>query len=264
MNQLSRSGIVLFFFLILSAASQVMAIPAPVRELYEIRIYHIQSIDQEKQIDYYLQNALIPALHNHGIKKIGVFKPLTNDTAKNKKVFVLIPFRSPADILRINEKLSKDSKYLGQAKEYMDAAHNSPPYARFESILLQAFTDMPQLRSPQLTTDKKDRIYELRSYEGATEKLSRNKIDMFNKGGEIKLFERLGFNAIFYGEVLFGSQRPNLMYMTSFENMSSRNEHWNTFRVDPEWKNLSSMEIYKNNVLRGDTYLMQATEYSDL
>jgi hypothetical protein len=36
-------------------------------------------------------------------------------------------------------------------------------------------------------------------------------------GGEVPLFVRLGFNAVFYGEVIVGSHMPNLMYMTTFE-----------------------------------------------
>ena len=36
---------------------------------------------------------------------------------------------------------------------------------------------------------------------------------MFNEGGEIRLFARLNFNAVFYGDVLAGDRMPNLMYM---------------------------------------------------
>ena len=86
---------------------------------------------------------------------------------------------------------------------------------------------------------------------------------MFNEGGEIKLFDRLGFNAVFYGEVLSGCRMPNLMYMTSFANMESRNEHWKAFSNDAEWKALSSDKKYANNVSKIDTYFLRATEYSD-
>ena len=52
---------------------------------------------------------------------------------------------------------------------------------------------------------------------------------MFNEGGEIDLFNKLNFNAVFYGEVLSGSSMPNLMYMTSFENKADRDAHWKSF-----------------------------------
>ena len=108
------------------------------------------------------------------------------------------------------------------------------------------------------------RVYELRSYESASEKIYRKKVEMFNKGGEIKLFERLNFNAVFYGEVLSGPRMPNLMYMTSFENINDRNEHWKSFVADQEWKKLSSMPEYQNTVSKIDIVFLAPTPYSDL
>ena len=110
---------------------------------------------------------------------------------------------------------------------------------------------------------RSERVYELRSYEGGTEKLFRNKVEMFNQGGEIKLFDRLKFNGVFYGEVLSGSRMPNLMYMTSFENIEDRDAHWKTFGQDPEWKKLSGLPQYQKNVSKSDIILMKATDYSD-
>jgi hypothetical protein len=51
-----------------------------------------------------------------------------------------------------------------------------------------------------------------------------------------------------YGEVLAGSDMPNLMYMTSFETQTSRDEHWKAFGNDPQWKRLVGMPEYQNNV----------------
>jgi hypothetical protein len=56
---------------------------------------------------------------------------------------------------------------------------------------------------------------------------------------------------------------PNLMYMTSFENMADREAHWQTFRDDSEWKQLSAKQEYKNNVSRNETILTHPTDYSD-
>src|SRR5690606_26546023 len=83
-------------------------------------------------------------------------------------------------------------------------------------LLLTAFIDSPNVQLPNLASPKSERVYELRSYEGPTEAYYRNKVDMFNEGDEIGLFKRLGFNAVFYGEVIAGSRMPNLMYLTTF------------------------------------------------
>ena len=116
---------------------------------------------------------------------------------------------------------------------------------------------------PTFQTAKSEHVYELRSYESATEALYKNKLHMFNEGGEIALFNKLDFNAVFYGDVISGSRMPNLMYMTCFENMAARDAHWKTFVEDPEWKRISSLPKYQHNVSRADIILMHATAYAD-
>jgi hypothetical protein len=107
-------------------------------------------------------------------------------------------------------------------------------------------------------------VYELRSYESPTEKLHVNKVHMFNEGGEVPLFKRLGFNAVFYADVINGSHMPNLMYMTSFDNLAAREEHWKTFVADAEWKKLSALPEYQHNVSKAEIILLHAADYSDL
>jgi len=86
---------------------------------------------------------------------------------------------------------------------------------------------------------------------------------MFNVGGEVPLFKRLGFNAIFYASVIAGSHQPNLMYMTSFESMQEREAHWKTFSNDAQWKALSSDAKYQNNISHIDITFLHAMPYSD-
>jgi hypothetical protein len=148
--------------------------------------------------------------------------------------------------------------------EYIDAAYNKPAYTRMENIFMKAFPLSPSPSAPKLSSVKSERVYEFRSYESASEKLHVNKVQMFNEGGEIDIFSRLGFNAIFYGQVIFGARMPNLMYMTTFENMESRNEHWKAFGSDPAWKTLSAMKEYQHNVSKNETSFLRPTEYSDL
>ncbi|MFB0906771.1 MAG: NIPSNAP family protein, partial [Spirosomataceae bacterium] len=145
-----------------------------------------------------------------------------------------------------------------------NAMFDNKPFDRFETIILRAFSEMPQLSLPNLTGPKENRIYELRSYEGPTEKYYRKKVDMFNAGGEVKLFERLNFNAVFYGEVISGSHMPNLMYMTTFENQAGRDEHWKAFGSAPEWTVLKADPQYANTVSKNTQYYLYPTEYSDI
>jgi hypothetical protein len=233
------------------------------REFYQLTLYHFATADQEKSIDSYLKSAYLPALHKMKFQNVGVFKWIGNDTASDKRLYVLIPLKKLDDASTISTGLLNDKDFVQNGKEYQDAAYNNTPYLRMETILLKAFELAPKMNLPKLNSPKSDRVFELRSYEGGTEKLFRNKVEMFNQGGEIKLFERLNFNAVFYAEVLSGSRMPNLMYMTSFENKDDRDAHWKTFGNDPEWKTLSAMPKYQKNVSRSEIMLLKATEYSD-
>ena len=240
---------------------------APKRDFYQIKIYHLKAKDQETRLDNFLQNAYLPALHRTGISKVGVFKPIIAKDAAvptDILVYVFIPFKSSDDFLKLEKKLMADKQYAIDGKDYIDAAYNNVPYARIESILLSAFTDAPIFNIPALNSPKSERVYELRSYEGPTEKLYSNKVDMFNKGGEVTLFKRLGFNAVFYAEVISGGQMPNLMYMTTFENKASRDEHWKSFSGDDYWKKLVAMPEYQHNVSRNDTRFLYPSDYSDI
>jgi hypothetical protein len=231
---------------------------------YEVKVYHFDSKEQESTIDNYLENAFLPALNRKGIKNVGVFKPIGNDTLQDKRVYVLIPFKSAEQFTELPQQLEKDSKLNEAGKEYLETAYTKPAYKRVESILIKAFVNMPSMEVPALKNDLQKRVYELRSYEGATEKAHKIKVQQFNDGSEITLFKRLGFNAVFYGSVIAGSKMPNLMYMTTFEDMASRNQHWDTFKADEEWKKLAAVEYYKGTVSKSEIILLSPVSYSGL
>ncbi|MBO9150809.1 NIPSNAP family protein [Chitinophaga sp. GCM10012297] len=261
---MKHSTLVLFICLlsgVFSAASAHM--PPPGREFYQIKIYHLKTERQIARVDSFLSAAYLPALHRAGIAKVGVFKPIQQDTA-DLKIYVLVPFRSLEQFEKLASVLDKDEAYAKAGASYINAAYNDMPYARLENILLKAFRDHPVMDMPKLTSPKNDRVYELRSYESPTEKYHANKVKMFNDGNEIGLFRRLGFNAVFYGQVIAGGSMPNLMYMTTFNDRADRDAHWKSFGGDAEWKKLSAMEEYKNNVSRNTQYFLRPVEYSDI
>ena len=156
-----------------------------------------------------------------------------------------------------------DTVYKAAGEAYLNANYKTPPYSRMENIILEAFPLAPQLTVPNLVSSKADHIYELRSYESATETYHINKVKMFNEGGEVGIFKKINANAVFYGDVIAGCRMPNLMYLTSYENMADRDAHWKNFGDDPLWKQINAMDEYKNNVSKADIILMHATSYSD-
>jgi hypothetical protein len=254
----------LFIAIIMLQAGNFVYAAGPARQYYKLSVYHFKDREQEKMLDRYFSDALLPALHRMKIISAGVFKSLANDTASDKKIYVFIPFNSAREVQKLNDDLENDKNYQAAGLEYINAVFSTPPYTRMETIILYAFPLAPRLQLPQLKSAKNERVYELRSYESATEKIFQNKVKMFNDGDEVGLFKRLGFNAVFYSEVIAGPRMPNLMYMTTFENMDDREKHWKAFSDDAQWKKLSGLPQYQKNVQHADIIFLRPTDYSDI
>ncbi len=233
------------------------------KDFYQVKVYHLKSNDQVKMTEQYLKNAYLPALHRNGIKNIGVFKPVNSDTATAKFIYVLIPFNSPEAWEKITERIEQDASYRSSAKDFIEAASTNAPYERVESVLLEAFSGQPHLVLPP--SKNAERVFELRSYESPTDHLQEKKIAMFNTGGEIQIFNRLGFNPVFYARVVSGSRMPNFMYMPIFESVEKRDAGWKAFGDDAQWKDVSARPENENkfSVSHIDSILMHSTEYSD-
>jgi hypothetical protein len=70
----------------------------PSREYIALRVYHAAAADQLQNIEQYLQASLLPSLEKGGFRKIGVFAAIDNDTASDKRLYVLVPFNSIAQL----------------------------------------------------------------------------------------------------------------------------------------------------------------------
>ncbi len=254
-----RSISFLFFMLVFFAGSTLSA-----RDFYQIKVYNLKDKSQETRVESYLENAYLPALHRAGIKKVGVFKPIADDKASGTKIFVFIPIKNLNQIDKLEETIAKDSKYLTDGADYINCSWDNPPYQRIESILLKSFKEMPEFGTPGHKTPASEQIYELRSYEGPTEKMYKKKVEMFDEAGEVELFLKLNFHSVFFAEVISGSTMPNLMYMTSFADIKTHDESWDSFRNHPVWKKLSGMKEYENTVSNAVITLLHPTEFSDI
>lgn len=253
-----------FLLLITSCKTTTSTEIMELRDYYQIKTYQIDSGDQESRLDAYLEKAYLPALHRAGIESVGVFKPIEGENEDLKIIMVFIPLRSLQEFGELDGILAGDETYQTDGKDYIEASHDNPPYARIESILLKSFSAMPQFAIPELSSPTSQRVYELRSYEGATEQLYERKVEMFNEAGEVALFKELEFNPVFFGEVISSAHMPHLMYMTTFSDTLSQQECWNAFRVHPDWLEMKELERYQNTVSHITRYLMYPTDYSDI
>lgn len=234
------------------------------REYFQLSVYNYTTPGQEAVLKQYFETALVPALHRQRISRVGVFEKIANDTATVKKLYVLIPFSNLAQQESVKQRLEADGAYLSASRSFREADYKTPAYDRIETIGLKAFALMPALKTPPLTGPRQERVYELRSYQSPTEQLFRSKVKMFNEGGEIAIFKRLNFNAVFYGEVVAGCQMPNLMYLTTHETKADRDAHWKNFGSDPDWKRLNTLGEYKNNVSHIDISFIRPLPCSDI
>jgi NIPSNAP len=235
----------------------------PARDYYLIQVYHCSTAKQIANIDAFLKNTFLPYIHENGIQKVGVFAPLDNDTARDKRLYVWVPFKNIQKLDELDQKIEALDPMGNAAIIHLESADSSLPYTRIEKIITRAFKFQPQYVTKSTLTKSSSRVYEYRSYESPTEDMHLRKVHMFNEGGEVTLFASLNFNAIFYSKVIAGSSMPNLIYMTSFNNMEDRNAHWKSFVEAPLWKKISVAPEYLNSVNRNETVLMSARDYAD-
>jgi len=231
-------------------------------DYFQLKIFSFETAEQKAMLDAYFQDALLPALHRSGIKNVGVFKPIEGLNERKDFMMIVLPFQSLEQFEQLPGLLSQDTEYQQSAQAYINAPHDKSPYTRIESMILRSFSATPVMVLPELTTPRSERVYELRSYEAATEKLYDLKVEMFNEG-ESALFQELKFNPVFFCEVLSSAHIPHLIYMTTHADTTAQQANWEAFVNHPEWDRMKNLDRYRNTVSSITKYLLYPTEYSD-
>ncbi|MFN8357987.1 MAG: NIPSNAP family protein [Spirosomataceae bacterium] len=245
---------------ILCISISLVAKPSPY--YYEMRIYKFANESQKKVVEDYWQQTAIPALNRLNIPAVGVFNEA--DQKEGIKLYVLIPYKSLSQFEKLPAQLQADATYQQAAKVYLDTDPASPAYDRYESSLGKAFQDWPVMKLPPLTGPKNTRVYEYRLYESHSETKGLSKIHMFNQGGEINIFVRLGFNPVFFAQTIIGAKQPNLTYMTTFDDKASRDAHWKAFSSDAEWTRLKTLPEYQKNMTKAEIHFLTPTDFSQI
>ncbi len=229
------------------------------QEYYELRVYEMPTGNRKALLNDYLSKAAIPAWNRAGIKPVGVFNVVSGANAL--LLYVLIPHPDLDSFQAVPARLSADAEYQKAAVPYLSASIDNPAYTRFDGWLLRAFRDLPTVRVPAETAARKSRLFELRIYESHSETAALKKIEMFNEGGEIALFDRIGLRPVFFGQTLAGPRQPNLVYMTVHQDMAAREKTWETFRNDEGWKKLSGDPAFANTVSATTVTFLRPAEY---
>ncbi|WP_229725534.1 hypothetical protein [Hymenobacter baengnokdamensis] len=115
---------------------------------FALKIYHLKTSRQEALVDSFLQRQYLPALHAAGVATVGVFKPIGNDTAADRRIYVLTPFTSLPQWEKVERETT--SRLLAAGGSYENAPYSSPAYGRQQTIFVKAFDEMPALTAPKL------------------------------------------------------------------------------------------------------------------
>jgi hypothetical protein len=231
-------------------------------EYYELRAYHLrQGGPQPKRMDDFLRDAAMPAFKRLGIGPVGVFQVVVGPDSPT--TYVLIPHTSPESIVTLPVRLASDAAYQTAGAAFLGASPTDPAYVRMESTLLKAFTGLPKLTPPAATAANGPRLFELRIYANPTDKTHMRKITAFNEA-EIAVFQRAGFQTVFFSEALIGSNLPQITYMLAFEDMAAREKYWTAFRADAEFKKMAATAEFQEEVSNITNVVLRPAAYSQI
>lgn len=211
------------------------------RLYYELRRYQLSSGPQKKLCDDFFQTALIPAANRLGITPVGAFNLAIGP--ETPTIYVLLPSASLETLANVETRLAQDAEYLKAGAPFLNAPAIAPAFNRMESSLMIAFEKIPSITLPVATATNAARVFELRTYESATDQDHKRKVEMMQSGEEA-IFAKAGFSQVFYGDTLFGPRLPNLTYMLSYESAAVRDKLWSAFANAPEWKAMQALPRY--------------------
>lgn len=229
-------------------------------EFYELRALRLHRGPMAPRLDQYLKEAFIPGARRAGCGPIGAFNVVIGQGAPT--VYVLIPHPTLESFVTLGEKMADDAEYKKAGADFRALPATDPPYANQEVQLLKAFPHFPRVEAPE----PGPRIFELRSYRSHSKSAGLKKIEMFDTGGEIALFRRVGLTPVFFAQTLTGSHLPSLTYMLTYPDLATREKNWNVFRNDPEWKKLSTTPGYTDPEIVSDidNQILAPTKYSQI
>ena len=130
---------ILSFALLLNSNSLMAKNKKSAKDIYQIVVYHFKTTDQLDITENYVKNVYLPALHNLGFKQIGVFTPIANDTAIDKRLYIIVTYSNIQQIETTSSQLLDNQFIKSDSSSYSNAAFNKIPYERMESIILTAF-----------------------------------------------------------------------------------------------------------------------------
>ena len=226
------------------------------KEIYEWRIYTLKS--DGTQLDSFFESTLIPAYKRKNVK-VGAFKLFKPKDGEKEQRHVLFIYPNITTYLTVKKTIWDDKEFMKKAQPFYDATAPNPVYSNIESYLSEAFDIIPVHRN----TDPSRTLLEIRIYQSPNEEANQRKVAMFNKG-EIDIFDKVGVNSVFYGDIMSGPRMPALLYLTWYKDEKTRSEAWSKFGEHPDWKHMAKLPEYANTATNNTSTLLSPMPYSQI
>jgi hypothetical protein len=237
------------------------------RQLIELRVYHFPSAAKRQAFEKFVADALVPALNRAGVRPVGAFTLSAKDNPELKvqpdpnDLYEILPHADARSFLELGSRLASDQSFLEAGQAVILAPKSDPAFTRYETSLLRAFATFPQVTAP---AKGPNRLAQLRTYESHSSERGVKKVEMFEQGGEIGVFKKVGLHPVFFGQAVAGAKMPNLTYMLAFDDEKAMKAGWDGFRADPDWKKLSGDEAYKDTVSNITNLVLRPVEGSQI
>jgi hypothetical protein len=246
----------------LAGAAAAQAGPPARPQLLELRRYRLQQGALAGRFAAYAKDALVPALGRAGIAPVGAWTVAVGP--EQPTAILLLPHPDAESVVSLAARLDGDAEYRRAAADSLALPPSAPPYLGCDVSIHAAVQTVPAVQKPSVENSGASRLFELRIYRSATEAASRRKIEMFEAGGELALFARLGLQVVFFARDVAADGLPSLTYMVVFADGPARERAWATFGSHPEWVKMRDDPRYAETVSRIDSVLLRPTPYSQL
>jgi hypothetical protein len=216
-----------------TAANAAAQPPKP--QYFQLQYFYLRNGTQPQRVSDFFQHTYAPALSKQGLPPFGFFQPVIGEASPYWLVLLSLPTLDAIET--IPARLAQDNTYQKASEKFLAG---DPPYVRRDITLLRAFNSMPAVIVPS-AKENSSRIFEIRTYESNTSATLKRKVAMFESGGEIGIFQRLGMSPVFFGQTIVGRNMPSLTYMLAYDDLAARDRVWKAFGSDPEWQKLRAL-----------------------
>lgn len=223
--------------------------------------FYLKNGTQGARMASYMQSGVMPAAKRLGIPApMVVLEALV--AAHMPQVAVVTPYASVEEMQAARKKRLGDAQWQAALAEWEKG--DEAPYEHYSEVLLEAADYQPALPA-ELPKQEAPRVFELRVYHSPTERQLKALHERF-AGPEIQIFHRCGIRPVLYSSTLVGPAKPNLVYLTPFDSLASREKAWAAFGADAEWVKVRAESIAKHGQISSVSQisLYRAAGYSPL